>query len=259
MKPVQALLPTSRTKGAPSSPCRVRAPATICCDRPGNPCVLDDETMIASSSSQGRPRINSSSSPSPTVTGDCSGAKKRRDCSPVFASISSARSVICATIWADDSSSISTPSRRRRPISRLEITSCGSVLPVATMATVALNGGSRRIACLRLGGRRAASYRFQAAVHGRALSRKRAAVVSRLASEQRPSRVGEQRGRVRPLAVTSDNRHVAPWRTSGVCVRPGTLRLSNPRIRGALRLLLPGARPRFAADLANAGRARDDS
>ena len=107
MKPVQALLPMSRTNGAPRSACRARAAATICCDRPGKPWVLDDETISASSPDHASPAIRRSSSSRPTVTGDSSGSKKRLARSPVFLSINSERSRTLATMaWAASSSSL---------------------------------------------------------------------------------------------------------------------------------------------------------
>ena len=138
MKLVQALLPISRTNGAPRSACRVRAAATICCERPGKPWVLDDETISASRSDHASPAIRRSSSSRPTVTGDSPGSKKRRARSPVFFSMSSERSRTLATMSSAASSSGWTPATRRSPISRLETTASGSVLAVRTINTVAV-------------------------------------------------------------------------------------------------------------------------
>src|SRR5512140_2885342 len=145
MKLVQALLPMSRTNGAPRSPWRARAAATICCERPGKPWVLDEETITASSCDHGSSPIRRSSSSSPTATGDSSGSKKRRARRPVFFSMSCERSRTLATMSSAASSSIWTSATRRSPISALETTASGNVLAVLIIdrfsITLAPRGG----------------------------------------------------------------------------------------------------------------------
>lgn len=139
MKLVQALEPTSRTNGDPSSGCLCLAFATICCERPGNPCVLEDETITASSVVQASRGIKRSSNSAPTATGDCSGSKKRRARRPVFVSIRRDRSRVFATMSAAASSSMCTFAVNNSPISRFETIFSGRVLAVQTIE-IALDG-----------------------------------------------------------------------------------------------------------------------